>query len=467
MNAISRFYRRTLEILCPIAALCLIGYASRLGRPPLNELQPLRLEAERAGDQTSFCVTASRGTHACRHLAAPARAVGAETPGEASSESMGSRSALRGGAPMGLPDKVLRAALTLDDEFVADPDYAWLVAVIRPETTDLERRVFQDADDGRWDTLSLPEAAAVAAGVREAAELEWLRRRMEYHVRNASRRIAADASARKRLESVFHYLHREILTGDYRLEATSPLEPLTRGRYNCVSATVWFCTLAERLGLAVEPLQSPTHAYCRADCGDQSVIVEATCAEWFDLPGGNPDKLPRDGQLLASAGGKENGPLISGPRFAGKPDPYGEAARAMSPVALVGTVYYNRGVEAVLRKHFAEAVADNVKALFLDPGNRTARDNLLAALNNWAIAAAGEKDYSAAARRLRLAMRIDPGYGPLPGNLAQLYARWALHLANTEGQAQAAAAVREALQLLPSDGAFDEQRRFLEDLPIR
>lgn len=467
MNAISRSYRRTLEILFPVAVLCLIGFASRLGRPPLNELQPIRLEAEHTRDQTPSCVTASRRTHACRHLAAPAQAVGTENPGDASSVAMDARSALRGGAPMGLPGKVLRAALALDDEVVADPDYAWLVTVIRPQTTDLERRVFQDADDDRWDTLSLPEAAAVASGVREAGELEWLRRRMEYHVRNASRRIAAEASARQRLESVFRYLHREILTGDYRLEATSPLEPLTRGRYNCVSATVWFCTLAERLGLAVEPLQSPTHAYCRVDCGDQSVIVEATCAEWFDLPGDNPGQSPRGPHLVANTAGLNNGPLISGPRFARKPDPYGEAARSMSPVALVGTVYYNRGVEAVLRKRFAEAVADNAKALFLDPGNRTARDNLLAALNNWAIAAAVEKDYSAAAQRLRLAMRIDPGYGPLPGNLAQLYARWALHLADTEGQAQAAAVVREALQLLPSDGAFDEQRRFLAELPIR
>ncbi|NMC21963.1 MAG: hypothetical protein GYA33_16275, partial [Thermogutta sp.] len=286
------------------------------------------------------------------------------------------------------------------------------------------------------------------------------------HVRNAARQIPAEASARQRLESVFHYLHREILTGDYRLEATSPLEPLTRGRYNCVSATVWFCTLAERLGLEVPPLQSPTHAYCRVDCQGQAVLVEATCAEWFDLRRDHPGASP-DAYLLAGTESVENGPLVSGPKSAGNPDPYGEAARPMNPVALVGTVYYNRGVEAILKKRFSEAAADNVKALYLDPGNRTARDNLLAALNNWAIAAAAEKDYAAAAQRLRLAVRIDPAYGPLPGNLAQLYARWALHLADTEGKAQAATVIREALQLLPPEKAFAEQRRFLEGLPLR
>ncbi len=305
----------------------------------------------------------------------------------------------------------------------------------------------------------------MAAGVRDAAELQWLRRRMESHVRNAAKRIPADASARQRLETVFRYLHQEILTGDYRLEATSPLEPLTRGRYNCVSATVWFCTLAECLGLAVEPLQSPTHAYCRVDCRGQAVIVEATCAEWFDLGRDRPGASPR-AYLVAGTESIENRPLVSGPKSAGNTNPYGEAARPLSPVALVGTVYYNRGVEAVLNKRFSAAVADNVKALYLDPGNRTARDNLLAALNNWAIAAAGEKDYPAAAQRLRLAVRIDPGYGPLPGNLAQLYARWALHLADTKGAPQASAVVREALELLPPDKAFAEQRKFLEGLRL-
>lgn len=465
MNAISRSHGRALGILVAIVGVCLIGYASRSWRPPRSELLPIRMESQRGGGAGRFPTTLSQAT-SFRRLARPAHAVGADAPLAAPSNTTGMDLPIPNGDRAGLPNAIIRAALALDDAPVADPDYAWLVAATRSETTDLERRVFQDALDGRWDTLSLPEAAAVAAGVRDAAELEWLRRRMESHVRNAARRIPAEASARQRLEAVFRYLHQEILTGDYRLEATSPLEPLTRGRYNCVSATVWFCTLAERLGLEAEPLQSPTHAYCRVDCQGQAVIVEATCAEWFDLQRDQPGTSPH-AYVLAGTESVENGPLISGPKSAGNPNPYGEAARPMSPVALVGTVYYNRGVEAVLKKRFSAAVADNVKALHLDPGNRTARDNLLAALNNWAIAAAGEKDYPAAAQRLRLAVRIDPGYGPLPGNLAQLYARWALHLANTEGKSQAATVIREALQLLPPEKAFAEQRRFLEDLPIR
>ncbi|GAB4136034.1 MAG: hypothetical protein Kow0040_21880 [Thermogutta sp.] len=466
MNAISRSHRRALEILIPIAVLCLIGYGNRFWRSPQGELLPIRLEARHAEDAPRSSAEASVPAHSYRQLAAPARAVGADALGVARTKATGTPlpTEIRVGA--GLPDEMIRAALALNDVPAADSDYAWLIAATRSETTDLERRLFEDADDGRWDTLSLPEAAAVAAGVRDAAELQWLRRRMEFHVRNASRRIDAGASARQRLETVFRYLHEEILTGDYRLEATSPLEPLTRGRYNCVSATVWFCALAERLGLSAEPLQSPTHAYCRVDCQGRPVIVEATCAEWFDLRRGDHGES-RDSRLVGGTEGGENGPLISGPKFAGKPDPYGDATRSLSPVALVGTVYYNRGVEAVLKKRFAEAVADNVKALFLDPGNRTARDNLLAALNNWAIAAAGAKDYPAAAQRLRLAVRIDPDYGPLPGNVAQLYARWALHLAEMQDTAQAATVIREALDLLPSDPNFAEQRRFLQSLSIR
>lgn len=463
MNAISRSHGRTLGALVSIAALCLIGYASRSWRPPLSELSPVCMES-RGGD-AGECRASLSQAMSFRRSVRPAHAVGADAPLAGIANTSAIDLPMPNGDPAGPPDEILRTALALDNAPVTDPDYAWLVATTRSETTELERRIFQDALDGRWDTLSLPEAAAVAAGVRDAAELEWLRRRMESHVRNAAKRIPVDASARQRLEAVFRYLHQEILTGDYRLEATSPLEPLTRGRYNCVSATVWFCTLAERLGLAVEPLQSPTHAYCRVDCGAKAVIVEATCAEWFDLGRDHPGTSPR-AYLVAGTESIENGPLVSGPKSAGNTNPYGEAARPLSPVALVGTVYYNRGVEAVLKRRFSAAVADNVKALYLDPGNRTARDNLLAALNNWAIAAAGEKDYPAAAQRLRLAVRIDPGYGPLPGNLAQLYARWALHLADTEGTTQAATVIREALQLLPPEKAFAEQRKFLEGLRL-
>ncbi|GEM_PF-3397916 len=475
MTAISRLDRRLLALLVLVLGLCLVIYARRSWHSPSAELRAIHLERQRnatadwqrggrAGQPATSPQTSKNESR--RKWARPARTIGNDSLGDAAPGAAGGDHAPFGVPPAGIPWAVIRSAIWLDSSTVVDEDYAWLIDVTRSETPGLEQRLLKDADDGRWDERSLLEAAAVAAGVRDAAALDWLRRRLETHVRDVSRRTAAETSPQKRLESIFRYLHREVLTGEYHLEATSPLEPLTRGRYNCVSATVWFCTLADRLGLPVEPLQSPTHAYCRVRIGGQTILVEATCAEWFDLQSPARESTP-DFEFASDPADWERGPLISGPQIAGEASPYRESARPMTPVALVGTVYYNRGVEAVLQKEFSAAVADNVKAIYLDPGNRTARDNLLATLNNWAIAEAGDKNYPAASQRLRLAMRIDPGYGPLADNFAQLYSRWAMHLAQAEDASQAEAVIRQALRILPREKEFAKQRQFLEKLAIR
>ena len=60
-------------------------------------------------------------------------------------------------------------------------------------------------------------------------------------------------------------------------------------------------------------------------------------------------------------------------------------AREVSPIQMAAMIYYNRGVDLLAEKRFAEAAAANAKALRLDPANATARGNLLATINNWSI----------------------------------------------------------------------------------
>jgi hypothetical protein len=47
---------------------------------------------------------------------------------------------------------------------------------------------------------------------------------------------------------------------------------------------------------------------------------------------------------------------------------------------------YNQGIDAFHTSDFAAAIAANRKALLLDSNNAKARGNLLAAVNNWALA---------------------------------------------------------------------------------
>ena len=52
-------------------------------------------------------------------------------------------------------------------------------------------------------------------------------------------------------------------------------------------------------------------------------------------------------------------------------------AREVSPIQMAAMIYYNRGVDLLSEKRFAEAARANAKALRLDPQNATARGNLL------------------------------------------------------------------------------------------
>jgi tetratricopeptide (TPR) repeat protein len=105
-------------------------------------------------------------------------------------------------------------------------------------------------------------------------------------------------------------------------------------------------------------------------------------------------------------------------------------SREVSDVELLAMIYYNRGVDLLGEKRFAEAAAANAKALRLAPSNATARGNLLVTLNNWAIELGTTAHYAEAADLLRLGLAIEPGYQAFRLNYAHLHRQWArqLHL---------------------------------------
>ena len=55
-------------------------------------------------------------------------------------------------------------------------------------------------------------------------------------------------------------------------------------------------------------------------------------------------------------------------------------------------IFYNRGVGEIERGEFAAAARSNLKALQLDAEQNSARRNLLAAWNNWAVQCYKEGD---------------------------------------------------------------------------
>ncbi|MDZ7615884.1 MAG: hypothetical protein U1E05_02705, partial [Patescibacteria group bacterium] len=203
--------------------------------------------------------------------------------------------------------------------------------------------------------------------------------------------------------AVFDYLHRCMLHGGYRIDCTDLRIALDEGRFNCVSASVLFQCIAERHGLEVCGLEMPGHAMNRVRLPDGPLDIETTCSAWFRLM----DDPKRQEQSVRETLGTASSPSRA-------------SSREVSGIGLVAMVYYNRGVDLLAAARYAEAAAANAKALTLDHESRTARGNLLATVNNWAIALGQAGRLDEAISILEAGLALDPHYEPFALNYAHV-----------------------------------------------
>jgi tetratricopeptide (TPR) repeat protein len=276
----------------------------------------------------------------------------------------------------------------------------------------LEQGLFDDAQDGRLDKHTLFEAALIAGGERSPADLDRYRARMAAWVGKFRKSAASDSdSPREQVRRLFEFLHARVFHGGYRIDATDLAATLDEGRYNCVSATVLFLSIAPEALPRVEAcaLEVPGHAMIRVRLSDGVCDVESTCAEWFQLTNDPAKRAALVRKAMRGAQPDSDKPVVS---------------REVSPVELVAMIYYNRGVDLLGQKRFDEAMSANAKSLRLAPGNATARGNLLATINNGAIALGAEGEFRAAAKLLQKGLAVDPSYAAFHANLLHVYRRW-------------------------------------------
>ena len=272
----------------------------------------------------------------------------------------------------------------------------------------LEQPLFSDAADGRWDDRSLLAAALVASGVEDSRLLEGYLARFAAAADELRRSGAVAGPPRSQAQAVHEFLHRRILHGGYQIDCTDLRIALDEGRFNCVSASVLFNCLAEQFGLEVQGLEVPGHAMSRLVLPDSFLDVETTCPTWFRLL----DDPKKQDALVEKTLGIPRGNASPGQR------------RVVSSGELVATIYYNRGVDLLGQREFAQAVAANAKALRLDPLNSTAHGNLLASLNNWAIDLGGNARYREAVEILNRGLALDATYATFKTNYLHLYHQW-------------------------------------------
>ncbi len=137
-----------------------------------------------------------------------------------------------------------------------------------------------------------------------------------------------------------------------------------------------------------------------------------------------------------------------------KPDNDKAKLREISPIQLTAMIYYNRGIDFLAEKRFADAAAANAKALRLDPQSSTARGNFLATINNWAIDLGNAGDYARAADLLRQGLAIDPHYEAFSLNFVHVHHQWSQELCKEGKYAEAVEVLKQAASEMPENAYF-------------
>lgn len=289
---------------------------------------------------------------------------------------------------------------------VSKSDREWLGPFDAPRSP-LEEELFADAADGRLDRFSPFTAALVASGVNDYRGLSQYQQKAAGLADELRRSGTLGGTPHERAEAVFEFMHHRILTGGYDLAFTDLRRVLDEGRFNCVSATVLYNYLATEIGLYCCGLEMPGHAMSRVRFEGESLDVETTCPQWF---------ARRDSPAWMSAAASK---LVDSAAAADR-----SKAREVSAIPMAAMIYYNRGVDLLNERHFAEAARANAKALRLDPRNATARGNLLATLNNWAIDLGNTKHFVEAIGLLKQGLTMDPTFSPFSQNYVHVHRQW-------------------------------------------
>src|SRR5690606_18216377 len=119
-------------------------------------------------------------------------------------------------------------------------------------------------------------------------------------------------------------------------------------------------------------------------------------------------------------------------------------------------IYYNRGVAHLAAARFAEAEREFRLRLQLDPLAQAAQENLLAALNTWALARTDQAEFEQAARLLDRGRAANPDYGPLRAIDLHIHQSWAQALCELGRYAEAAQILSQGAARQPDAPLFRE-----------
>jgi len=266
--------------------------------------------------------------------------------------------------------------------------------------TSLEAELLADAEDRRLDRHTTLDAALIVSGVRDHAELAEFRARFAKATAPAlaaARREATPAGrARALLEALFRASGSRPLFDRYTVDATTLIDVLERGRFNCVSSSIAYLIAAAELDLDVRPVMLPSHARIALVDAGRRIPVETT----------SPYGLDPDPKIVAAATRRFRAELRPG-----SVDLYADAqGTEVDFLALLGVVYTNLSTVQALagRTQSATALAERGEAFVVPSALPLLRGVRAALLSETGVAHAKAGRFDPAIAALLEAARIAP-----------------------------------------------------------
>ena len=227
-----------------------------------------------------------------------------------------------------------------------------------------ERELIDDAADQHLDRHSFVEACLIAGGLPFGHDLDQL---VDQWWR------ISQYGAVHGVVDLYEQMHHDLLSADYVPTADSLAHLMQTGEYNCLSASLMFLALCQHHHVDAQLVTMPGHVRVHLDAFP-NVDIETTCPRWRDavVP------IPTDGW------------------------------RRLTTMEVIAKVYYNRATRAIERRDWGAAVGFADLACLLDPADRSAADNRITALNEWALANWQLGDGARAERLLEKGLVLDP-----------------------------------------------------------
>jgi len=181
-----------------------------------------------------------------------------------------------------------------------------------------------------------------------------------------------------------------------------------------------------------------------------SMDVETTCPSWFRSGGAR--SAGRTAEAAPAYAARPNVPPIDRSKI-----------REVTPLQMAAMIYYNRGVDLLAARRFAEAADANAKAVRLDRANATAWGNLLATINNWSIELGDRQRFAEAVDLLRRGLAIKADFAAFSQNYVHVHRQWVDKFCREGRFEEAMALVSRAEAELPGQEPLRQVEREIRD----